>query len=687
MDPNHGQGPSRLDFNNLFGRLNPKSKDKDDNNNNTNNNTNTSTNANASSSGEGEGRVMTAGDVAPPYSPREEGSSAYPRDPGYLIYIPYSQLPRWAPGFNGANVGANNITNSGSDDLPPSIDHHDEESGGRRGGRESDPLLSHGKHKHRRRQKWRGIIRWMAVVFFIVLIIINVTRHRDPRRDDRNRGDGQPGQPDHPGQPNDPSQPSPPPPSQPSPPPDGPPHKGDEADPARFPGDGVAIECAYFDSSTVWRPYNDHNHDRDRDREEEAELSADLTYDRFSTDVTFTVPVRDDIFTRLTGPAGLGSVYVSTHDDGDKARITVESMIGVPQGSPLTESLAYRYLQASNICRMAKDEKNVGNLTIGEDFGIRDGVGIYTARPEKNPEHDDDNIRLSFRIHIFLPRSIAEVKLGHYDRVALEKLLRKFPNLTVRKSLTRTWLEIISSVLMGKTGPQVLAGLLATKPSLHIDTPIGSTSVGDIHTSPLSHFGVHSSVGSVGMKNISAENIIIGGSGGSVNGHVSISDSIDVRLSTGSIDLTLALAKDALKETPYSVKLKSSTGSVDLKHREWEDPTRRLQEDVSTSMGSIGGEHSTHSFTIPVHSNPLFEGAFSFLTQLGSIRVEGEDTKVKDPLGRGRRREINIDRVEGRFPRVFNGRAAWTGGEPIEYKPGDGWMNLKADTGSINVTL
>ena len=456
MEPeDHGQGPSRLDFPRLFGRL-TKKKDKDD----------------------AERQPLRSdedisGPAAPPYTPRE-GGNGFGRDPGYLIYIPYNQLPRW-------------MTNQGSNPDQPNPDTKVEQRG----------------------KRWKTILKWLAFVLAIWALIHLFVVNSGDREDDRPEGghDGS-GDPSHDKEPNH----------------GGPTHENTDSDPARFPGDGTAVTCAVYDDSVTWQPFPRFPHQQYAD-------TAPSGYKRFSTNTTFSVPVRDDVFAHLAGPAGVGSVIVSSHEsDKDTAEVIVEAIVDVASAGHITDSQAWRYLQASNICLMRRDEDNTGELTRGEDFGVRDGVGIYTARPD----NVDGNSHLSFRVHLSLPSTkTKDSELSKEAREAIRELAKQFPELQIDTTLAGAWLDAINDVLAGKSGIQVLEGLVKTRPSLHIDSPVGSIHLGDLSATPFAHVGVRADVGSINFGHVKADNLRVWGTGsGSCHGLVEVSDSLDVDIST-----------------------------------------------------------------------------------------------------------------------------------------------------------
>jgi hypothetical protein len=279
-------------------------------------------------------------------------------------------------------------------------------------------------------------------------------------------------------------------------------------------GDGQEVSCASFDQ-VQWQDFP-------------ASLSSPHMPSPFeggsrkSTNVTFLLPTGvqyGQLFSHLSGAAGIGSFFVSSYEPDEtsayqdqdgltiggngvhqgegQVRVVVESIVDVlPEEDGVGEdNVGYKFLKASRVCLMSRKgdeaERNGKYLkSDSEDLG----VGIYTVRPDDVPR-EEKRTPLQFRVYISIP---------------LE-----------RKDATLTSNAVLETA--AKDDYPIRA--------MNIRGQVGGIYIDDIASSHVGTLNAETAVGNVEFEKVRAEVIRLKSATGSVRGWAEVSDELQVETS------------------------------------------------------------------------------------------------------------------------------------------------------------
>lgn len=156
---------------------------------------------------------------------------------------------------------------------------------------------------------------------------------------------------------------------------------------------------------------------------------------------------------------------------------------------------------------------------------------------------------------------------------------------------------------------------------------------------------------------------------------------------------------------PVGVHARTDTGTIALKHIDWEEWDRTLLQTIESSTGRIESESGPLSiFWLYVLSrsvlmaasladvHPSFEGPFHLSTSTGSIDVEIPQGPVPDPAGKGRTRVVTLSKHSGVVSKDYTGDVKWeskgsSSGDKEELSGGAPGLRVKTSTGSIRVNF
>jgi hypothetical protein len=155
---------------------------------------------------------------------------------------------------------------------------------------------------------------------------------------------------------------------------------------------------------------------------------------RWSTNRTFLIPTNapGELFAHLTGYAGIGNYLVEVYDPADEelykrdlrgiydkmpsigeyVRVKVEPVVTLRPDEGMEGSAGLRLLQAAKVCLMERSPERQSSEQDGPPVPPPKpgrGVGVYTRRIDDLPPIDKSGHPLQFRIHVAIPRTVAEL--------------------------------------------------------------------------------------------------------------------------------------------------------------------------------------------------------------------------------------------------------------------------------------
>lgn len=190
-------------------------------------------------------------------------------------------------------------------------------------------------------------------------------------------------------------------------------------------GDGAPVTCANF-TAAGWTQLPANLPHPPSGRVEEGGS-------RWSVNQTFLLPTNapGELFTHLTGYAGIGNYLVDTYDPaddelykrdlkgifdtapfkGEYVRVKVEPVVTLRPDEEIQGSDGLRLLQAAKVCLMDRSKARQVEARDGPPGPPPKpgrGVGLYTRAVDDLPSHDHNGNPLQFRIHVAVPTTVMD---------------------------------------------------------------------------------------------------------------------------------------------------------------------------------------------------------------------------------------------------------------------------------------
>lgn len=527
----------------------------------------------------------------------------------------------------------------------------------------------------------------------------------------------------------------------------GPPWRGP---PGRIPpkGDGEAVGCAHWDVENSrefdpagWKFSGSISEDRDRDRDEdEDDLQA---WNYRSINSTFSIPLLDNItsltedgkrrwletFIHLNGPYAIGDVSIETvnwdeerepeigvlvqaiyrttpvkevsrreiDSYGDETTPDIPNTPDTPDTSDIPSTPehpvdGWEELQRTSVCLMRRTGKE--NDTESSDKKKDDGwenpfegrpgmgVGIYTETKFNETTRSDNSLApLQFRLFVTVPLQAKGVTLNDHRYISV-------PSLDVRGSLV-------------------------------------GMSLGDLKDVTFGMLSLRTAIGNVEIEHVVADFINVK-TAGTISGHISVSNFVNVNSPMSDIDLDISLLspvngtlawagrledvppfedhgppppppphgfnkKHWNDNKPLRVRAETSKGNVKMTFVEWNMEARLLWNRVQSALGNI-----------EVYHNASYVGPFSLSTTLGKVNLV--EIEVEDPLGLDRHRIITSTRSDKIGEKTISGTVEWINSSAIvaagsagdsvadEHRPGpeDPWnshLDIRTTLGNVKLVI